>query len=256
MAFIEIKNLNLCYPVLYPDSRLLKSKIGRFRAKDANEKRNGAWIHQSLTDISLRVESGERVGLVGRNGAGKTTLLKVIAGVYKPWGGSILRQGYTATLINPDVGMDTDATGYENIMLLGRIAKLPQSAILEKLPEIEDFTELGSFLDMPLYTYSAGMRMRLGFAITTMMNPEILLADEYFGTGDAHFINKARKRLGDLYGRSSIVVLASHARGMIEEMCTRAVLMHKGRIVVDGPVAEVYKEYLASTALQDDTASA
>lgn len=250
MPSIELNSVTLQYPILFPPNRLLKSRIGRFQAKvRLNGEERTSWIHKAIDNVTISVAPGVRLGLVGRNGAGKTTLLKIIAGVFKPTSGTVRREGVTATLLNPNIGLDYEATGYENVILLGRMAGLSEKALLEKIPEIEDFTELGEFLDMPLYTYSAGMQMRLAFAVATMSTPEIILADENIGAGDALFVHKARRRLVNLYQQSNIVVLATHSQAMMEELCTRALLLDRGRLIGEGSVSDVFKEYLKSSAL-------
>ena len=197
----------------------------------------------ALDGVTLRICDGDRIGLVGRNGAGKTTLLKIMAGIYEPTQGSVVRQGRVSSLLDLSLGMEEDATGYENIFRAGLMFGLKKRETLEFVPAIEEFTELGDYLSMPLRTYSSGMRMRLAFAVATSIRPEILLIDEVIGAGDAMFVAKANKRTEELVADSNILVLASHAADVIRKFCNRAVLLERGRIVCVGDVDDVLKTY-------------
>src|SRR5262249_11458187 len=151
-------------------------------------------IVQALDNVSIGIEHGARLGIVGPNGAGKTTLLRVLAGIYEPTAGSASIEGRVVPLFDVALGMDPESTGFENIKLRGLFLGMTPQQIRARTEEIAEFTELGSFLDMPLRTYSAGMQARLAFAVSTCIEPEILLLDEGIGTGDAAFIEKAKKR--------------------------------------------------------------
>jgi ABC-type polysaccharide/polyol phosphate transport system ATPase subunit len=198
---------------------------------------------RSLAGISLTIEHGDRIGLVGHNGAGKSTLLRVIAGVYEPIAGRAVINGRVSPLFNTSPGLNLDDTGYENMLTCGLFLGMTRKEIRQKTPDIEQFTELGQYLSFPVRTYSSGMLMRLGFAVATAIDPEILLLDEGLGTGDARFVESANKRINALVGRSSILVLASHSAGLIESMCNKAVLMDHGEIKMVGEVGAVLKEY-------------
>jgi len=205
-------------------------------------------VVRALENISLSIQDGDRVGLIGHNGAGKSTLLRVMAGVYEPVAGSIHLNGKVSPLFNVSPGLDVDDTGYENILNCGLFLGMSPAEIAEKTPDIAEFTELGEYLDLPVRTYSTGMLTRLGFAIATAIDPEILLLDEGLGAGDARFADRAKQRVDRLVERSSILVLASHGDSLIRAMCNKAVLMDGGRVVAFGPVDETLDLYHARIA--------
>jgi ABC-type polysaccharide/polyol phosphate transport system ATPase subunit len=171
------------------------------------------------------------------------TLLRVLAGIYEPTSGSISIAGRVSPLFSTSPGLHPDDTGYENIITCGLLLGMTRDEIERKLPEIEAFTELSDYLALPVRTYSSGMVVRLGFAMATAINPEILLLDEGFGAGDARFATRAANRVRAMIERSSIMVLASHSDELIRQMCKRAILLDRGRVVADGPTEEVLAIY-------------
>ncbi|MFC0389736.1 ABC transporter ATP-binding protein, partial [Muricoccus vinaceus] len=181
-------------------------------------------------DLDFEIGVGERVALVGRNGAGKTTLLRSLAGIYEPVGGRLLIEGSVGSLIDPAAGMDGDSTGRENVRLraLYRNLSLAEQAVLEG--EVAEFAGLGEFMDVPIKGYSAGMAIRLAFAIATAMQPQILLMDEWFMAGDASFMDKAEARLANLVSGADIMVIATHDMTIARRWCTRAIHLDAGRI--------------------------
>ncbi len=200
-------------------------------------------FERALDDVSLTFEHGDRIGLIGANGAGKTTLLRVLAGVYEPAHGRVWRYGRTAPLLNVSLGIDAGATGYENIMTRGLFLGLMPEEVRERMDEIAAFTELSDYLAMPVHTYSAGMRLRLAFAVCTCFEPEILLMDEWINVGDRAFVKKARRRLEEFIDRTGILVLASQNSALLERVCTTGVLLDTGRVKARGPIGEVLEEY-------------
>jgi ABC-2 type transport system ATP-binding protein/lipopolysaccharide transport system ATP-binding protein len=202
-------------------------------------------VVRGLQDVSAEVAHGERVALVGRNGAGKTTLLRVMAGIYEPVGGTAMIDGKVAPLFDVGLGMDPESSGYENILLRGLYLGLSRAEIRAKADEIAAFTELGPFLNLPLRTYSAGMQTRLAFAVSTSIDPEILLLDEGVGAGDAAFLEKAKHRLDAVVARAGILVVASHSEVLVRRLCTKAILLDQGSIVAMGPIEEVLDRYAA-----------
>ena len=198
---------------------------------------------RALENVSLELAHGDRLGLIGPNGAGKTTLLRVLAGAYEPTRGRVWRRGRTASLLNVSLGIDSEATGYENIMTRGVFLGLMPEQVRERMEEIAAFSELGEFLAMPVHTYSAGMRLRLAFAVCTCFEPEILLMDEWLGIGDRAFVEKARRRLEEFVERAGILVLASQNAALLNRVCTTGAVLDSGRLLAQGPIDEVLAEY-------------
>jgi ABC-2 type transport system ATP-binding protein/lipopolysaccharide transport system ATP-binding protein len=197
----------------------------------------------ALSGITLDINHGDRLAILGANGAGKSTLLKVLAGIYAPTGGRMHASGRVSALLTASVGLNLDATGRENIIIRGMYMDVHPRDMRARVDEITDFTELGSFIDMPVRTYSTGMMVRLCFAVATALRPEILLMDEWLGAGDAAFLDKARRRMEDFVSGTSILVLASHSLPLVKEWCNRAILLDHGRISAMGSVGDVTRVY-------------
>ncbi|MBI3506699.1 MAG: ABC transporter ATP-binding protein [Proteobacteria bacterium] len=199
----------------------------------------------ALKGIDADLGPGDRVGLIGHNGSGKSTLLRVMAGIYHPTRGSARIDGKVSPIFDVSLGLDVDTTGYENIRMLGLLLDMTPAQIEDAMPEIEEFTELGEYLTLPVRTYSAGMLTRLQFAVATssVRAPEILLIDEGIGAGDAGFYERAERRLEAFMQKPNLLVLASHSQALIEKFCTTAFLMERGEIVGRGPVADMFREY-------------
>ena len=203
---------------------------------------------KALSDLNFNIEQGDRVGLMGLNGSGKTTLLKVLAGIYRPSRGQLLASGRVSALLDINVGMNGELTGYENIILRGMYMGIHPREMRKRSDEIAEFTELGDYLSMPLRTYSSGMTVRLSFAIATCIAPEILLLDEWLSAGDAPFIAKAKKRMDEFVRLSSVLVLASHSMPLLEEWCTHGIWLEFGHVKMMGPISEVVATYNKATA--------
>jgi ABC-type polysaccharide/polyol phosphate transport system ATPase subunit len=245
LAEIKLKDVITDFPIYGSQVSLRNALIGRFVGgvlRRQSDTRNRV-IVRALDDVSLTISHGDQVGIIGHNGAGKSTMLRVLAGIYEPSYGSIAVEGNVSPLFNISPGLDLDDTGYENVITCGLLLGMTRDEIERKLPEIESFSELRGYLALPARTYSTGMLVRLGFAIATAIDPEILLLDEWLGAGDARFAQQAAKRVEALIERSSIVVLASHSDDLIRRMCNRAILLDHGRIVADGPTVEVLDIY-------------
>jgi ABC-type polysaccharide/polyol phosphate transport system ATPase subunit len=245
LAEIVLKNVVAEFPIYGSQPSLRKALFGRAVGgllSRPDETVNRVVV-RALDNVSLTLKHGDRVGIIGHNGAGKTTMLRVLAGIYQPSQGSISINGRVSPLFNTSPGMDMDDTGYENIVTCGLLLGMTHAEIERKLPEIEAFTELSDYLALPTRTYSSGMLVRLGFAIATALDPEILLLDEGLGAGDARFATRAAKRVEGLIGRSSIMVLASHSDELIRQMCDRAILLKHGSVVADGPTENVLDLY-------------
>lgn len=248
MATVVLENVNAHFPIYGAQQRSLRKALFQ-RATGGSIEREGKnserLVVRALTDISLTLHDGDRVGLIGHNGAGKSTLLKLIAGIYEPISGSVKVEGRVTPLFDTMPGLDSEDTGYENIITSGMLIGMTRQQVEAKIPEIEEFCELGEYLNLPVRTYSTGMTMRLGFALVTALDPGVLLMDEGFGTGDLRFAERAQGRMKDFIGRSRIVVLASHSNSAIRSLCNKAVWLESGRIRSVGPVEDILRQYAA-----------
>ncbi len=206
----------------------------------------------ALDNVSLELFEGENLALIGANGSGKSTLLRVLAQIYPPNSGRVASYGDIQTLFNMGIGMKQDLTGRQNAVLMGMIAGRPRQEVLEMLPEIIEFSELGSVFDQPVRTYSRGMAMRLSFAVATSLEPEILLIDEWIGAGDERFRTKAQERLADMVGGSRGFILASHNVSIVKQYCHRAIWLNGGKVAKEGPVEEVLRAYIEHTHLNKE----
>lgn len=243
MAHIVFDHVCVDFPIYNAKNRSLKNTV--MQAATGGKVSFGAegTVIRSLDDVSFTLQDGDRVGLVGHNGAGKSTLLRALSQVYEPTSGCAKIQGEIGSLVDISLGIDAEATGRENIFIRGALLGLRRNEIEKKFDEIVDFSELGSFIDMPVRTYSSGMHLRLAFAVATIIRPEILLMDEWLSVGDASFNAKAEDRLTELVQSSRILVIASHSRELIEKTCNRALWFEHGRLKMDGTSEEVCKAY-------------
>lgn len=231
---ISFKNVSKTY-ILYKDDR------ARFKAlffKPKNAKTNKA-----LNNVSLTINRGESVGIVGDNGAGKSTLLKMITGVAFPDEGEITVNGKVAALLELTAGFSMEMTGRENIYLKGYILGLEDSYIKEIEEKIIDFAELGDYIDQPVRTYSSGMKMRLGFAINVNIEPDVLVVDEALSVGDATFKKKCKNKIKEIIGNGTTVLYVSHNANSVSEICPRSIYLKKGTVIFDGPTEETLKVY-------------
>lgn len=201
---------------------------------------------RSLDHLSFEVRAGERIGLVGHNGSGKTTLLRTLCGVYAPTFGDLSVTGRVVSLLDINLGMDPDGTGYENIMMRGIVMGMTPKQISARLDDIADFTDLGEYLGMPIRTYSTGMQMRLAFAVSTTVDADVLLMDEWLSVGDAEFQEKAAKRLAAMVDRTPILVVATHSTELVKNTCTRVIRLEHGRISSDSPVEPFLRQQEAA----------
>lgn len=239
--FIHAKNLSVKFRIYRnPNPSLKELVMNRFLGK---------WQHDQYTEfyalnnINLEIGSGVRLGIVGLNGAGKSTFLKTIAGIYFPHQGSIKLKGRITPLMELGAGFDLEQTGYENIYLNGALLGFSPAEMKKKEKAIAEFSELGDFLDLPVKYYSSGMYARLSFSIAAITEPEILLIDEVFATGDAHFVEKSSQRILQLVEKSQIVVVVSHNLDQIRTLCNRVIALEKGVIIKDGPPHETLEFY-------------
>jgi ABC-2 type transport system ATP-binding protein/lipopolysaccharide transport system ATP-binding protein len=241
---LRLRDVTVEFPIYTGGSRSLKKMLFNSTtfgnlARDARDR----ITVQALSGVSLDIEHGDRLAIIGANGAGKSTLLKVLAGIYEPTHGKAHASGRISALLTASLGLNPDATGRENIITRAMYMDVRPRDMRDRIDDIAEFSELGYYLDMPVRTYSSGMMIRLCFAVATSMQPEILLMDEWLGAGDAGFLAKARRRMEAFVANSSIMVLASHSMPLLKEWCNRAILLDHGRIICAGDVAEVAGVY-------------
>jgi lipopolysaccharide transport system ATP-binding protein len=242
-AEIEVRGVSLDFPLYHGNARSLKRTVFSSVSGRMGNDRKHRVVVQALRDISFRLGSGDRLGLIGTNGAGKTTLLRTLAGIYEPAVGKVRVRGTLNALLDPQLGMNQELTGRENIGLRGLYNGLDRAAIRRLEDDVCAFAELDAFIDLPVRIYSSGMVVRLGFALATAIRPQVLLMDEWFLAGDAAFMAKARGRLEDMVRGADILVLSSHLTDVVLDWCTRVIWMESGRIRDDGPAAEVLARY-------------
>jgi lipopolysaccharide transport system ATP-binding protein len=247
-ASVSIENVSVDFPLYHGSSRSLKKTVLAAASGRLGEDTRQRVVVQALRDIDLHLAPGDRLGLVGTNGAGKTTLLRTIAGIYEPHIGRVRVTGSLNALLDPNLGMNMDLTGRENILLRGLYNGFSRGEISRLEEDVQDFAELGEFLELPVRFYSSGMMIRLGFAMATAIRPQVLLMDEWFMAGDATFLAKARARLEGIVRGAEILVLSSHIAGAVLDWCTRVIWMDHGRVRMDGPAKEVMAAYLGGTA--------
>jgi ABC-type polysaccharide/polyol phosphate transport system ATPase subunit len=249
MPSLTVENVSLLFP-LYSLAQLRGLAEGEVHDDRILVSARGKILGvKAIENVSFQLRAGDRLALVGRNGSGKTTLLQVLAGILPPDSGRVVVDGRSTNLININLGMQMEASGHRNITLRGLAAGRARAEIEARRADIARFSELGEFLDMPIETYSAGMRMRLNFAIATAFEPEILLLDEWISAGDAAFRSKATARMKEFVGRAGILVLASHSRQLLVENCNRALWIDRGKVRAEGAVTQVVDAYEAASAV-------
>ncbi len=242
MALIQLNSLTIDFPIYHLNARSIRKRFLRLTGGALRKETEHTVVVKALDNITFTLEHGDRVGIIGHNGAGKSTLLRVLAKIYEPSQGKIDIQGKVSPLLNVMLGINPESTGYENILVRGLLLGLNREEIQAKMQEIAEFTELGEYLSIPIRTYSAGMQLRLAFAVATCIKPEILLMDEMIEAGDATFKKKAEARLHEFIEQSSIMVLASHTNETIQRLCNKIILLEKGKLKYCGPL-EGFKLY-------------
>jgi len=226
----------------------------RFSRKKSIQRTLGQWLSRdpveqfwALRDVTFRLVHGESLAIIGPNGAGKSTLLQVLAGIIRPSEGSVDVRGHVSGLLTLGAGFDVELTGRDNILLAGAFLGLDDAVTRELSPGIVEYADLGQFIDAPLKTYSSGMRARLGFAIATSVDPDILLLDEVLATGDSTFRAKSKARVLELVRDSKAVVLVTHDMAWVKEYCNRAILLEHGHVVIEGEPDEVVETHRRHT---------
>lgn len=242
-SYVSLKNVDVSYPIFDVKSRSLKANFVRLTTGGKISSNAKSVKVDALKNISIDLHYGDRLALIGHNGAGKSTLLKTIAGIYEPTEGSIEKSGNIASLLDISLGMNPESSGRENIYSRGMLLGMSKIQIREISEDIIAFTELADFIDLPVRTYSSGMSVRLAFAISTAIKPEILLLDEVIGAGDASFMEKARKRISELIESVGILVFSSHSESDVKAFCNRGIVLDAGSIVFDGSVDDAFAYY-------------
>ena len=199
----------------------------------------------ALRDINFNVRKGDRLGIMGLNGAGKSTLLKIVSGVLKATEGTVTTNGKIAPLLELGAGFDRQYTGSENIFLYGAMLGYSREFLQEKYDEIVKFSELGSFIDVPVKNYSSGMKARLGFSVATIVEPDILILDEVLSVGDAKFRKKCEQRIQSMFDKGVTVLFVSHSTSQVLRMCNRGILLEHGRLIAKGTAEDVVSFYEA-----------
>ena len=244
MASIDVETVTIDYTIYGARTTTLQRALVRQMTGGRVFSEAGSTTRiRALDNVSLSLREGDRLGLIGPNGAGKSTLIRALAGCLEPSCGRIAVKGRVTALLSIGAGMDPERTGLENIYHMGLYHLMLPKQMAAHVDEIAEFAELGEFLNLPVRTYSDGMRVRLAFAIATCLQPEILLLDVAIGAGDAHFAAKARKRALNLYSSARLLVMASHADALLRQLCNLGLYIAQGRIVAFGPIDEVLDAY-------------
>lgn len=241
-AWIKVNNVSIDIPIYSPERSFRSAMVSKYIGGNINSSGNQISI-QALRNINFSLKEGDRLGLIGHNGAGKSTLLNTLAGIYKPISGTIQHTGRITPLFHTSPGMDLVDSGISNIYTMGMFFGMSRKQITAKLKEIIDFTELEDYIHLPVRTYSTGMIARLGFAVATCLEPDILLVDEGIGTGDESFARRAKDSLDNLYKKIKIVVLASHSRELIKKLCNKAILLEHGEMIACDAIDKVFEIY-------------
>ena len=238
---IVADDVGVRYSLRFSKKKSIQRTLGQILSRDPIEE---FW---ALRHVSFQVVHGESLAVIGPNGAGKSTLLQVLAGIIRPSEGAVDVRGHVSGLLTLGAGFDIELTGRENILLAGAFLGLDDRIAREMMPAVVEYADLGQFIDAPLKTYSSGMRARLGFAIATAVDPDILLLDEVLATGDATFREKSKARVIELVKDSKAVVLVTHDMSWVREYCNRAILIVEGHVVIEGEPDEVVKTHEEQT---------
>jgi len=235
---LQVNDLGVEYNLRFTRKTKLRTSFVNILHREKGERKFWA-----LRNASFTVRKGESIGVIGPNGAGKSTLLLVLAGIITPSEGQVEVDGHISTLLSLAAGFDQELSGYDNIALAGALMGIPHETVLQITPEVVEFADIGAFIDAPLKTYSSGMRARLGFAIATAVDPDILLLDEVLQTGDEVFREKSRQRIISILNAAKAVVLVTHDMTWVTEFCTRAILIEDGRVTLDGSPEDVVQTH-------------
>ena len=241
MTFVEVKNLHVNFDIY--ENKLPSFKDYILNLFTRNNPNFNKKVFSALKDVSLKINSGDKLGIIGKNGAGKSTLLKTICKIYSPDKGFVKTKGSIAPLLEIGAGFHPEYTGRENIQLNGSLLGFESEQIKKYEKRIIQFSEIKKFIDTPIKYYSTGMCLRLGFSIATAKTPDILIMDEMFAGGDSEFIKKASNKLLEIINSANIIILVSHDLNIIKKFCNKVIIMDKGKVLKTGPVNEMIKYY-------------
>ena len=242
MGYIRLDDISLNYRVK-KDSKIKDVILGN-QAEQKFSKMGSTGIIPALKHITLNIEDGDRLAIIGANGAGKSSFLKLISGIYPPSSGTLDVEGTIATMFEMATGFDMEASGWDNIILRGIMLGEHPKKIEQKQKAIGEFSELGEYLDIPVKYYSSGMFIRLAFAISTSIEPDILLLDEFLAAGDASFIDKAQRRIQEMMDTAKILVFVTHSMDSAIKFCNKAIWLYQGEIKMIGTPEEVTRIYV------------
>jgi ABC-type polysaccharide/polyol phosphate transport system ATPase subunit len=245
MNIIELNQVSIDYQLDSEDAYNFKNAFINFYSRIKQPQRR---FFRALNNVSFAIKKGEKVGIIGLNGAGKSTLLRTLSGIFQPTEGNIHIRGHVSPLLDFATGFEEYLTGYENIKVRLMFLGLSKKQAEQKIPEIIEYSGLHEFIHQPVRSYSSGMYIRLAFATSTSIDPEILIADEIIGTGDAQFAEKAKQRLESFLSRDCTMILSSHSKELIYKFCKRVIWLHHGKVMEDGDVESVFAKYEEANA--------
>ncbi len=255
MNIIKLENVSIHFTLYDAAARSLIHTVGSRTVGPPPRTVGRKVVVTALDNVSFAIEEGERVALIGPNGSGKSTLLQVIAGIYTPNNGTVDVRGIVSPLFNSMLGINLDLTGLENIRDRAILFEIPRSQVSQHIAEMTEICGLGEYLDLPVRSYSTGMRARLAFALNLLLKPDVFLIDEWIGFVDYAFSQVAEQRMIDLANESRVIVMASHNEEILERVCTRGILLRAGRVEYDGDALEALRRYYRRSGRQGELTS-
>jgi len=241
---LSVEDVCLRFRIYGVGSQSLKKRLLSFGTGGRLERdTKDHFFVQAVSDLTFKLQTGDKLGVMGANGAGKSTLLRILAGIYRPQNGTVRTSGQIAAIIDPSVALDPLATGYENILSRAKLINIPRARHQRFIEQVREISELGDYLSMPVHAYSSGMQMRLNFAMCVSIEPDILLLDEWLSIADQNFSEKAEERMRALIGKTRILVFASHDLELLQRVCNKGLLLKDGRVTCFGTINEAVNAY-------------